>query len=160
MDTTAWAAGLFEGEGCFFLMRPKRKNGRGFYEYPSASLKMTDEDVVRCFHKIVGFGAVSFVNRKKAGYKDAWCWYCYGFKHTGKLFEMLAPFLGTRRLAAGKKVLAVPKTPRVLLGHGTESCYQRGCKCRLCKRAHSDKATTWRATRPRSAGTALKTVGT
>ena len=161
MNTIAWAAGLFEGEGCFYVTKPKRRNGYGFYEYPSASLKMTDEDVVRRFHKIVGFGSVSFVSRKNKNkkWKDAWNWYCYGFEYTGKLFKMFAPFLGIRRLATGKKILSITKTPRILRGHGTEGCYQRGCKCRQCKRAHSDKAVSWRATRSRSTGAALKAVG-
>ena len=39
----AWAAGLFEGEGCFFLNRVRRY-GR-VYLYACASLKMTDEQL-------------------------------------------------------------------------------------------------------------------
>jgi hypothetical protein len=56
MDRTdrdiAWAAGLFEGEGClsFSTVRGER--------YPQAMLKTTDRDVLARFHRIVVVGAI------------------------------------------------------------------------------------------------------
>ena len=53
----AWAAGLFEGEGCFTFQGSKKARTRGG-RLGKAQLSMTDEDVVRKFHTIMGFGSL------------------------------------------------------------------------------------------------------
>jgi hypothetical protein len=46
----AWAAGVFEGEGCFSLHKVTSAWHKE-YRYFRMSMGMTDEDVVRRFHK-------------------------------------------------------------------------------------------------------------
>src|SRR5512144_216512 len=145
MDTDAWLAGLFEGEGCFFINDVKKvENGR-HYKYPAASLKMTDEDVVRRFHKAVGFGSVSFVKKRLAHWKNGWSWRCNGFSEVEALFKRLAPYLGARRLQTAREVLATPKVPpREIQGHGTSARYKSGCRCKSCKKAQREYQAAWR----------------
>jgi hypothetical protein len=51
----AWAAGLFEGEGsCYGTVRSDRYNTRRI----RMNLRMTDQDVVERFAKVVGVGSV------------------------------------------------------------------------------------------------------
>jgi hypothetical protein len=52
-EEIAWAAGLFEGEGCISYIRPW-----GREPDIQAALAMTDEDVVRRFDEIVDRGRV------------------------------------------------------------------------------------------------------
>jgi len=52
---TAWAAGLFEGEGSVCWLNMSTTNQR---RVPNLGLSTTDEDVIRRFHSIVGVGFV------------------------------------------------------------------------------------------------------
>ena len=94
VDTVEWAAGLFEGEGSFFINKVKSR-GRTYY-YPCASLKMTDEHLVRRFHEVVKFGKVWTKDRSKTNRKMAWDWRGHG-NDALTLFKILRPFLGKRR---------------------------------------------------------------
>lgn len=139
MTTIEWAAGLFEGEGSFFV-NTIRKSGKT-YNYPCAALKMTDEDVVRRFHKVIGFGKVWFNKSKVWNWKNTWMWRCHGHEETSKVFEMLRPFLFPRRVKAGIETLSVPEVPvRDKKGHGTHTKYCGGCRCTRCKKAHREYA--------------------
>jgi hypothetical protein len=88
----AWAAGLFEGEGCI-------ANGTSRHSV-HLQLVMTDEDVVRRFHRIVGVGAValreppSLVGR---GCKTQWSWYVYSVEDVRRTLVEFLPYFGTRR---------------------------------------------------------------
>ena len=96
----AWAAGLFEGEGCFSTVRSLRSHGRVALR---ASLGMTDEDTVRRFHAIVGVGAIHV--RHRAGVKSHWIWQVHtieGFRH---VFGLLEPWLGDRRRARATELI-------------------------------------------------------
>jgi hypothetical protein len=86
----AWAAGLFEGEGCFSLA-----NGK----YLRCSMNTTDKDVLERFVKIVGVGNI--LDYKRGGVspltkKDGWQWSVSG-KKALPVAEMLRPYLGARR---------------------------------------------------------------
>lgn len=70
----AWAAGLFEGEGSFLLTRQSTARRRG---YLNLKVTMTDEDIVRKLHRILGVGRVTgpFVNAGDPGHwKPHWRW--------------------------------------------------------------------------------------
>lgn len=97
----AWAAGLFEGEGCFNV----RLGSRRHLFYPQALLKMTDEDVVRKFHRIVGMGSVYFKGVPKGGLKPQWCWRIGTFEHVQALAVIFWAHLGFRRKAKIKAML-------------------------------------------------------
>ena len=68
---------------------------------------MSDEDVVRKFHQILGLGNVygPRVDQRKPTYKPLWTW-CVG--GSGKVQAVLAamwPFLGSRRKAKAEETL-------------------------------------------------------
>lgn len=90
-EDIAWAAGLFEGEGCFVLTKyPNRLS-------PHAAMQMTDEDVVRRFAAVVGFGTISVRQPRRPGYKHAWHWQTTSFQTVQALGAMFWPWLGSRR---------------------------------------------------------------
>ena len=49
-EKLAWAAGLFEGEGCFYI------NEKG--KYVNATVTSTDKDVLDAFLQVIGFGKI------------------------------------------------------------------------------------------------------
>lgn len=89
-EDIAWAAGLFEGEGCI----TKNKG------IPVLKLTMTDEDVVRRFGEVMGTGSVTgpYENSKKLceNPKPLWWWAAYGMNAL-IAYSKLHPWLGTRR---------------------------------------------------------------
>lgn len=93
----AWAAGLFEGEGCFSMQRRSGK-GRGSVRHVllTATLSTTDEDVIRRFAAAVGMGNVTGPLRR--GGKPVWRWTVSGAQATA-LYALLEPGLGERRRA-------------------------------------------------------------
>lgn len=98
----AWAAGLFEGEGCTSLVR--RPFGKGNSQM-SLSLATTDEDVLRRFHEIVGVGFISGpVQRNKPGCKPFWTWRCSAQTDAHVLIETFRPWLGKRRREQATRV--------------------------------------------------------
>jgi hypothetical protein len=107
-EELAWAAGLFEGEGSFFLTTI-RKNGKE-YVYPTAALRMTDEDSVLRFQRIIGFGTVhsrDFKDHPKySHYKKSFVWRANGFERTQAVAAFLWSGLGKRRKEAVRYVLS------------------------------------------------------
>jgi hypothetical protein len=98
---TAWAAGLFEGEGCICLTR--RRDGR---MQAMLTLKMTDRDVVDRFHKIVGYGTVRESTwYRKVGYAPQWEWRIGSWKQVKSVLHTFRPFFGERRGAKADNVL-------------------------------------------------------
>ena len=101
-EDAAWAAGLFEGEGCVFLNRRTSRgrssqvNGLPYRPAVGAHLQMTDEDVVRRFASVVGYGAI-YPRPSTPPRKPTWRW------QTGKradviaLWQMFEPYMGQRR---------------------------------------------------------------
>jgi len=94
----AWAAGLFEGEGCITLAK----------NCPRLQLNMTDEDIVRRFHGVLGHGTVSGPWPKKGGkYKPYWMWRVSGTELPQAILAMFWQWLSRRRRARAKEVLSV-----------------------------------------------------
>lgn len=112
-EAVIWAAGLFEGEGCLTL-----SNGRD----PHAQLKMTDRDVVERFRVVMGFGSLHVHGPSGLGRKPQWQWDT-STQGTQALIAMFWPWLGERRRARAKEILAIG----------------RGRKCRLRGRTHCEK---------------------
>lgn len=93
-EEIAWAAGLFEGEGCFSSKRSQNTARR----YPNACLSMTDEDVVRKFFHIVRTGAVyGPVVRKNKKWKPQWKWSVSRYEDVAEIGKLFLPWLGWRR---------------------------------------------------------------
>lgn len=96
-EALAWAAGLFEGEGCVFL-----REDRGSV---AASLTMTDEDRVRLLYDTLGTGTVISVKPRYAHWKPSWKWSTCSFEGVQAVGAMLWPWLGPRRQAAFSEAL-------------------------------------------------------
>lgn len=100
--SVAWAAGLFEGEGCMTMCGVSRS--------PRLKLAMTDFDVVNKFRSIVGVGWISvmkFSNYKhgKPHYKDQLVWYVTNKKDIITVVDMFLPYFGNRRMQKAAEIL-------------------------------------------------------
>jgi hypothetical protein len=89
-EEIAWAAGLFEGEGCVTEI-----DGRF-----TLALNNTDEEVVRRFEEIVRLGRIygPYENSSSDGFrrKPFWAWVAKD-ESALDVMQMLAPWLSTRR---------------------------------------------------------------
>ncbi len=87
----AWAAGLFEGEGCIGYWSRKC----------SATLVTTDRDVLDRFVAVVGLGAIEKNPRlSRVGSfakKPQWVWRASGFEDTQAIVAAFWRWLGRRR---------------------------------------------------------------
>jgi hypothetical protein len=87
----AWAAGVFEGEGCISFTTYKDK------KYPRLSVGMTDKDIVERFVAIVGFGSVSGPKQQKPHWKPRYDWQVCNRTEVQRILSMFLPWLGNRR---------------------------------------------------------------
>lgn len=87
----AWAAGLFEGEGC---IRSKHSL--------SVIIEMTDLDVLESFQK--NFGGSLIKQRLRKSYKQTWKWSLHGEKALSFIKDIL-PFLHSRRLLKAQSAI-------------------------------------------------------
>lgn len=101
-EKLAWAAGLFEGEGCFTSWSGDGKR------YLQCILASTDKDVVYKFKEIVGFGSIH-PEKLKVGYKQSWRFRVSSFEKCQALICMLWPWLGERRKARALEILSLYK---------------------------------------------------
>jgi hypothetical protein len=111
----AWAAGLFEGEGCFYVALDRRK------KVTRATLRMTDKDVVERFARIVGVGCIS-ANPQKQGepsQKPIWTWSTNKQSDVLRFVDLVEPYLGSRRRA---KALELRATLRRLAEQREKHC--------------------------------------
>lgn len=143
----AWAAGLFEGEGCVRYWR----TGARQWGTPQMSIGMTDLDVLQSFHRIVGVGTLNGPYRKNGGpnknYKPQWVWTARNFENVQALIAAFWPWLQSRRRQRAVQVLQqaraapLPSSRRVVCPQGHllsgENLYIncRGQRvCRECNR--------------------------
>jgi len=108
----AWAAGLFEGEGSIvsYMVTNRKPPWSSSYRRRLLTLKMTDEDVVRRFHQIVGAGRVSALKRstKYPHWKPQWAWECTRWDEIENILRRFLPYLGNRRRDAAEYSVAHP----------------------------------------------------
>ena len=98
-----WAAGWFEGEGCFC---------KSMKFYPTASAVTTDKDVLERFVKAVGIKVGIFrrkQDKRKATYKQAYQVTYSGMEAFQALGTMLWPGLGKRRREKFKELLLLAR---------------------------------------------------
>lgn len=98
----AWAAGLFEGEGCIHC-KPQGKRGSGV----QLRLGMTDRDCVERFQRIVGCGRIYAHKPGTGSHKPTWTWYVYDARKATAILNSLLPYLGKRRAAKALEALEV-----------------------------------------------------
>lgn len=113
----AWAVGLFEGEGCISVHWGRGGSRHLHVRYAEASLQigMTDEEPIRGFHRVVGFGTVVYAHapsHQRRGAKPLWCWRVRG-KYARELLAWLYPFLSPRRQEQANCVMAVIARPEI-----------------------------------------------
>jgi hypothetical protein len=86
-----WAAGLYEGEGTV----SRRSNGW------SICLSMTDEPVIRRFHRAVGCGKVygPYARNAEKGHTPILEWVVSDKAGVDRFIERIQPNLGARRRA-------------------------------------------------------------
>jgi hypothetical protein len=99
-EQIAWAAGLFEGEGCVYMQRGK---------YAHLILSTTDEDVVRRFHRVMGCGVVYQQDDPRPNHKPVWHWRCWNRDDVENIYRLFAPWLGERRDEKFKVALRLDK---------------------------------------------------
>lgn len=131
----AWAAGLFEGEGC---ITPRGRTSGELI------LGTTDLDVVERFREVVGLGGIS--TEPRPPYKTLFRWSVTNAADCTTVLNALLPFFGERRTEAAVGLLerlagcrgpngAKTHCPR---GHEytLENTYRdrRGRRCRECSR--------------------------
>lgn len=95
----AWFAGLYEGEG--YLSRIARSGIR-------LGINMTDEDVIRRVHGLVG-GQMYGRQRPPSvpsNWKPLWCWQLTNWQDVLALCALILPWMGERRRAKMEEVIA------------------------------------------------------
>lgn len=97
-EDLAWAAGLFEGEGCI---------SAGRQDSYILQLVSTDEDVVRRFYRVIELGTISgpFIPNGNVKYKPAWKWCCTNQYEMLAVLVALWPWLGERRQEKAREAI-------------------------------------------------------
>jgi hypothetical protein len=94
-EEIAWAAGLFEGEGCFAYTP----------NHVRADLAMTDHDTVRRFGAVVGVGRYYEKKKYASHHQQQLVWRVTDRAGVEAVLEMFRPWLSPRRLARGEEIL-------------------------------------------------------
>lgn len=138
---TAWVAGIMEGEGCFTIRRAPASKIKLLQVYCG----MSDEDVIRKLHSIVGFGSVHTTNRTdpaRASHKTIYAWNCAKRSVVIPFLEAIRPHMGARRTAKIDEMLqyALDNPPYSPAPYecGTTRTYKQGCRCDLCREANTE----------------------
>jgi hypothetical protein len=125
----AWAAGLFEGEGCFSSSMGRER----------ASMVSTDRDVLERFKEIVGCGTIGpGGKRQKSHHKVRWQWWANGDDFV-RVFILLSPWLCQRRLSKGRAVLETRCSRQTRLC-GTKCCENCGSEFKPAARGKTTRA--------------------
>lgn len=163
----AWAAGLFEGEGCISVQRAGIKSK---YNQVRLLLSSTDKDVIDRFGSYFG-GNITVKDRSKnlLSRKPLWEWSLGGRKDVARVLGLIGPYLGERRtakMADAYEVIAGMRTPGRPTGkhlrpisHGTPTGYGQHIKrkvpmCELCRQARARYYQEWMAQRESAAWSA------
>ena len=86
----AWAAGLFEGEGCMSIQ--DRRNRQTGYRL---SIEMTDKDIVERFQNLMGVGNIT--TRQRRHWKPTYTWRMNRRDEVRRILNLLLPYFGNRR---------------------------------------------------------------
>jgi hypothetical protein len=102
----AWAAGLFEGEGCFSVSDRKGPDGRSRPQ-PVMTVTMADLDVLERFQAIVGAGSTIALkqDRRFPTHKPLWKWQLQRRSEIARVGERLRPWLSERRCSRLDEIL-------------------------------------------------------
>ena len=101
-EQIAWAAGVFEGEGCIIA----RANTSG-----ELIIGMTDRDVLERFHEIVGVGTIT-TELRKPPHSTCYRWSVSNARDCTMVLEALLPWFCERRTAVATALLERMKACR------------------------------------------------
>lgn len=102
-EAWAWAAGLFDGEGCIVLDR-----SHAYRRQVGLTLAMTDRDLVERFRDVVGGGTITIRPPDSGPRKQTLVvWRTGSFELSQYLIAALWPWLGERRRARAREVLTI-----------------------------------------------------
>lgn len=113
----AWAAGFFDGEGCF----ASQPSG-----YPMAVINQTDREVLDRFQIAVGGAGKVYGPYDRGKWSAMWCYQAVGRDAVAQVFTLLQPYLSSIKREQGQRVLATPSRCR----NGHE--YLPGFWCPVC----------------------------
>jgi len=111
----AWAAGLFDGEGCSSLLKHRSHPG-----YMNGELCVTQSslvgspDVLRRLLVIVGAGHISGPYRQRGATMDVYRWKAAAFVDIERVLAVLWPWLGEIKRAQAQRMLDVLHTQPAL----------------------------------------------
>ena len=114
-ETVAWAAGLFDGEGCFHFTTSRRRrtdaHGQPKIEHSiQTRITQKDREVLDRFQAAIGLGHVYGPYRSTEGKpRIPWQFAAYGFGQTQAIIAMLWPWLGRLKRQQAINVLAQAK---------------------------------------------------
>ena len=99
----AWAAGLFEGEGCF--TRRTRHKGDKVYYHATMGLTTTCHETINDFYYVVRCGYVlGPYKQNNILHKEYWQWYLTRPRAIDMLAGKFAPYLSETRLLRAKEL--------------------------------------------------------
>jgi hypothetical protein len=144
----AWAAGFFEGEGCFFasFQKPRQDGSRLFRTH--ASLTQKDALLLEKFKNIVGFGSICNNSKSTKAWKTS------RVGEAAQLLALFEPWLSERRLNKAKELLEkeakqtiYPVSKYCPNGHKytpENTAIYPGRRGRICKICRAEYAKQWR----------------
>lgn len=106
----AWAAGFFEGEGCFYAYKAKQREDGSCLVTPRASLTQKDISLLYIFQEIVGFGTINNSS------KDVKVWQTSRKGEAEKIFLLFQPWLSERRQNRFKEIKRMAEESFIPLG--------------------------------------------
>lgn len=98
----AWAAGFFDGEGCFHV----RKQGGN--QYGSVKISQADPEVLERFRSAVGIGHIYGPYTSKT--KPMWYYSCTRREDVHRICELLKPYLSSIKLKQRQTVVEAMKS--------------------------------------------------
>lgn len=101
--TTAWVAGILEGEGSFFIIKTKP------HVKARIQCQMTDRDVLERLAEEIGSGNVCVVTHRP-GRKQAYQWTVSSRADVIELARQVFPWLGMRRRDQVNSIVAALNT--------------------------------------------------
>ena len=112
---TAWAAGLFEGEGSIYVRRTPPF-------YVQLMIVSTDRDVLTRFAGVARAGNVRLAVKATATHKAQYRWHTARRDEVARILAGLRPWFGQRRAARCDEALAWLADLRGLVNCGDERC--------------------------------------
>lgn len=107
-EELAWAAGLFEGEGCITFSLGKRAGHKHPQLRAELVLGINDRDIIERFQNIVGVGGLYGPYPNGTNYKTT-TWRVGSREHIQAVIAALWPWFGERRRFKAREMLSTLK---------------------------------------------------